>query len=202
MIDTLIANKPKAMKINNLDIINRNILDNHEHNYNNEDFTLLTMHRPSNVDDKNFLKNFLKFIINHFDKELKLIWPVHPRTLKRLKEYSLYEKLLVSKNIILLHPINYHEMLKLNIDCKYILTDSGGLQEECTVLGTPCITLRNNTERPITLTENGGVSLLVGNDLQKLKIEIANLDLNKKAKIPELWDGNTAERCLKSILEY
>jgi len=202
MIDTLIANKPKAMKINNLDIINRNILDNHEHNYNNEDFTLLTMHRPSNVDNKNFLKNFLKFIINHFDKELKLIWPVHPRTLKRLKEYSLYEKLLVSKNIILLHPINYHEMLKLNIDCKYILTDSGGLQEECTVLGTPCITLRNNTERPITLTKNGGVSLLVGNDLQQLKIEIANLDLNKKAIIPELWDGNTAERCLKSLLEF
>tara|TARA_Y100001954_G_scaffold236913_1_gene298969 strand:- start:2070 stop:2552 length:483 start_codon:yes stop_codon:yes gene_type:complete len=160
------------------------------------------MHRPSNVDNKNFLKNFLKFIINHFDKELKLIWPVHPRTLKRLKEYSLYEKLLVSKNIILLHPINYHEMLKLNIDCKYILTDSGGLQEECTVLGTPCITLRNNTERPITLTKNGGVSLLVGNDLQQLKIEIANLDLNKKAIIPELWDGNTAERCLKSLLEF
>ena len=202
MIDTLIANKPKAMKINNLDIINHNILDYHEHNYNNEDFTLLTMHRPSNVDDKNFLKNFLKFIINHFDKELKLIWPVHPRTLKRLKEYHLYEKLLTSKNIILLHPINYHEMLELNIDCKYILTDSGGLQEECTVLGTPCITLRSNTERPITLTKNGGVSMLVGNDLKKLKIEIANLDLNKKAKIPELWDGNTAERCLKSILEY
>ena len=93
-------------------------------------------------------------------------------------------------------------MLKLNIDCKYILTDSGGLQEECTVLGTPCITLRNNTERPITLTKNGGVSLLVGNDLQQLKIEIANLDLNKKAITPELWDGNTAERCLKSLLEF
>jgi len=94
-------------------------------------------------------------------------------------------------------------MLKMNLEAKIMLTDSGGLQEECTVLGTPCLTLRWNTERPITLREHGGASVLVGNNIKLIREEYKNtLALNRKPVRPELWDGKTAERCLEAILNY
>ena len=94
------------------------------------------------------------------------------------------------------------EMLRLNKDARVLLTDSGGLQEECTVLGTPCLTLRFNTERPITLQEHGGVSVLVGNDVALLEKEfLKTMDSDRVPVKPELWDGKTAPRCVKAILE-
>jgi len=105
--------------------------------------------------------------------------------------------------MIMLHPVGYHEMLRLNMDAKLMLTDSGGLQEECTILGTPCLTLRWNTERPVTLREFGSASVLVGNNVEKIRKEYYNaLKLDRKHKRPELWDGKTAERCLRAILDY
>jgi UDP-N-acetylglucosamine 2-epimerase (non-hydrolysing) len=105
--------------------------------------------------------------------------------------------------MILLHPIGYHEMLRLNMDAKLMLTDSGGLQEECTILGTPCLTLRWNTERPITLREYGGASVLVGNNVEKISKEYYDtLKLDRKPERLELWDGNTAKRCLDEIINY
>ena len=103
----------------------------------------------------------------------------------------------------MLEPLGYLEMLKLNMNAKVILTDSGGLQEECTILGTPCLTLRWNTERPVTLREHGGVSVLVGNNIKLIRKEY-QIALNKPRKPvrPELWDGHTAERCLNAILEF
>ena len=103
--------------------------------------------------------------------ELMLIWPIHPRTKKQLELFGLWDKIFSNENILILNPIGYHDMLKLNMNAKIMLTDSGGLQEECTVLGTPCITLRWNTERPITLREHGGASVLVGNDTEKIRSE-------------------------------
>jgi len=92
-------------------------------------------------------------------------------------------------------------MLKMNMGARILLTDSGGLQEECTVLGTPCLTLRWNTERPITLREYGGASVLVGNEIEKIRSAYhETLALDVQPKRPELWDGHTAERCLKAIL--
>jgi len=102
-----------------------------------------------------------------------------------------------------LHPLGYHVMLRLNMDAGIMLTDSGGLQEECTVLGTPCLTLRWNTERPVTLREFGGASVLVGNNIEKIREEYRNtVCLNRRPERPELWDGKTASRCLQAILEY
>ena len=94
-------------------------------------------------------------------------------------------------------------MLRLNMDARIMLTDSGGLQEECCVLGTPCLTLRWNTERPVTLREHNGANVLVGNNVQRIRKEYQDtLKLNRKPQRPELWDGRTAERCVKAIVDY
>ncbi|MBD3309550.1 UDP-N-acetylglucosamine 2-epimerase (non-hydrolyzing), partial [candidate division KSB3 bacterium] len=132
-----------------------------------------------------------------------LIWPVHPRSESRLKEFGLWNSLIENDNFLLLKPINYHEMLRLNMSAEIMITDSGGLQEECTVLGTPCLTLRWNTERPITLRENGGVSVLVGNDVDLIRKEYNN-SINSKRKPfrPELWDGRAGERCVDAIMNF
>ena len=104
---------------------------------------------------------------------------------------------------ILLEPVGYHAMLRLNMGARIMLTDSGGLQEECCVLGTPCLTLRWNTERPVTLRENGGASILVGNKIDRIREEYNKTKImSRLPSRPELWDGNTAERCLKAILGY
>ncbi len=132
-----------------------------------------------------------------------LIWPIHPRTQNRLKEFGLWDDLLKNEKVILLYPVGYHEMLKLNMDARIILTDSGGLQEESTVLGTPCLTLRWNTERPITLREHGGASVLVGNNVERIRKEYYDtLKLPRKPQRPELWDGNTAMRCVEAIVNW
>ena len=100
---------------------------------------------------------------------MPIIWPLHPRTERNLKLFGLFEKVIGNPGIFLLEPVGYLEMLRMNMNAKIMLTDSGGLQEECTVLGTPFITLRMNTERPVTLSENGGVGVLAGNNLELIK---------------------------------
>jgi UDP-N-acetylglucosamine 2-epimerase (non-hydrolysing) len=209
MIDTLEANRSKASALTIKNIIKENIID-HQNNNNLEPFNsgtptyaLMTMHRPSNVDKKEILEPIIRFLLNEVSKDMILIWPIHPRTQKQLKTFALWDEILENKKISLLQPIGYLEMLKLNMNAKIMLTDSGGLQEESTVLGTPCLTLRWNTERPITLREHGGASVLVGNNVSKIKKEYFHTSqLERSPEKPELWDGNTAERCLKAILDY
>jgi UDP-N-acetylglucosamine 2-epimerase (non-hydrolysing) len=130
-----------------------------------------------------------------------MIWPIHPRARKQLHAFGLWERVKANKKLILLEPIGYHEMLRLNMGARIILTDSGGLQEECFVLGTPCLTLRWNTERPVTLRENGGASVLVGNNIERIRKEYYHtLLLERKPSRPELWDGKTANRCISAIV--
>jgi UDP-N-acetylglucosamine 2-epimerase (non-hydrolysing) len=212
MIDTLEANRAKASLMDINEIIENNLF-NRAHDSGNtthgtkhtapSNYGIITIHRPSNVDEKGILYSLTDFLITEVTKYLPIIWPLHPRTEKKLKEFGLFDKVIDNPGIFLVEPVGYLEMLRLNMDAKIMLTDSGGLQEECTVLGTPFITLRMNTERPITLTENGGVGVLAGNDLKLIKEEFYSaLNKPRNPVRPELWDGHTAERCLKAILGY
>ncbi|MCG8697389.1 MAG: UDP-N-acetylglucosamine 2-epimerase (non-hydrolyzing) [Bacteroidales bacterium] len=208
MIDTLELNKDKASRLQIDQILNDNALEDYQSPRNfritdTDKFGIITMHRPSNVDNKDVLEPLTDFLCKEACSNIKLIWPIHPRTRNRLKEFNLLNNVLACNNIQLLHPIGYHEMLRLNIDAKIMLTDSGGLQEECTVLGTPCLTLRWNTERPVTLIEHGGASVLVGNNIGRIRTEFfETLSKNRKPVKPELWDGKAAIRCLKAIINY
>ena len=203
MIDTLEYNRSKAENLNINDIIRKNPLSGNSIKILPHNYAVLTLHRPSNVDQPNIFTKIVKFLINDVSDRFPLIWPVHPRARKQLAELKLWDKLIKHKNIIMMEPIDYLEMLGLNIDAAIVLTDSGGLQEECCVLGTPFLTLRWNTERPITLLENGGTGLLVGNDIYRIKDGFEKLiKLDYKPSIPEKWDGKTAERCVEAILNY
>lgn len=204
MIDTLVSNKSKAEKLDVNEIVKSNLIESKDDlpDFSNQ-FAMVTLHRPSNVDHEEILSALVDFFIDEVTPEMPVIWSIHPRTHKHLIAFGLWDKLKNNARIVLLHPIGYHEMLKMNIEARVMLTDSGGLQEECTVIGTPCLTMRWNTERPVTLTEHGGVSVLVGNNVDRIRTEYFNI-LNKPsvAVEPELWDGHTAERCLKAILTF
>lgn len=204
MIDTLEANRSNAYALDLNEIIKTNLFktDTAPEKINNN-YAIITLHRPSNVDQKSILGPIVDLVLNELPFELPVIWPIHPRTKNKLIEFGLWERLNDCKNIILLHPIGYVEMLRLNRDAKLMITDSGGIQEECTVLGTPCLTLRWNTERPVTLKENGGVNILVGNDIEKIRKGLQEIkNLKAIPYKPKFWDGNTAERCLQAILNY
>ncbi len=204
MIDTLRKNRVITEKLEINNIIRNNLLQESATfaSLTPAGYALMTLHRPSNVDEKKILTGIVDFLIGEVQAKLPLVWTVHPRTKKQLELFNLWEKILAEKNILLLNPLGYHELLRLNMDAKILLTDSGGLQEECTILGTPCLTLRFNTERPITLREYGGVSVLVGNDIEKLHKEfVYTMKSDRKPKQPELWDGHTAPRCILAIIE-
>jgi UDP-N-acetylglucosamine 2-epimerase (non-hydrolysing) len=175
------------------------------------DYALLTLHRPSNVDNAEIFKNILE-ALQRISKEIPIIFPAHPRTQKQVKFFG-YERYFDSielkpmksinpKNSInLLEPLPYLEFLSLMANAKMVLTDSGGIQEETTILGIPCLTLRENTERPITITQ--GTNVLVGTDKKKIVTESLNI-LNgdsKIGKVPKLWDGKAAERIVQVIKE-
>ena len=127
---------------------------------------------------------------------------LHPRTEKQLRAFGLWDKVAGCQGIHLVRPLSYHEMLRMNAGAQLMLTDSGGLQEECCVIGTPCITLRENTERPVTLREHHGVSELAGNDPERIRRCFHEMkNLGKLAARPPLWDGHTAERIVETFAE-
>lgn len=201
MIDTLEAQRSKAEELQINEVIERNTLDKRQVYIEENNYALMTLHRPSNVDKKEVFEPIIDFLINKVAADMPLLWPIHPRAKKQLELFGIYDKVEKCSNIILLHPLNYHDMLRLNMGAKIMLTDSGGLQEECTVLGTPCLTLRWNTERPITLREHGGASVLVGNSIERITTEYhKTLSEDRKPVRPELWDGKTAGRCLEEIV--
>jgi UDP-N-acetylglucosamine 2-epimerase (non-hydrolysing) len=207
MIDTLDANLEKAKALNLWSIIEKNIhpqktnASGHNINIAENGIAVMTLHRPSNYLE--VLSPIIDFLSNEVCTKMPLVWPIHPRAEKFLKDFGLWSRVLSTENIILLKPLGYHEMLRMNIASKIMLTDSGGLQEECTVIGTPCLTLRWNTERPITLREHGGASVLVGNNIERIRSEFYyTIKKNRSPHRPELWDGHTAIRCLNAILNY
>lgn len=173
------------------DILNQ--LSIEENNY-----SLVTFHRPSNVDNAEDLKQLVDFLNNLADLS-KVVFPIHPRTVNNLKKAGLYE--LLSTNIIQLPPVGYIDFLALQKASQIVVTDSGGIQEETTVLGVQCLTARKNTERPVTVTQ--GTNQLMGTDYDKILTaakEIINGSV-KVGAIPELWDGKASERIVDIILE-
>ena len=160
-------------------------------------YAVLTMHRPANVDDRVLFKHLLETVQLVSDR-IPVVFPVHPRTRKALNDHGL-EAMLDSERIVCLPPLGYLEMLGLVSSARLVLTDSGGLQEETTVVGVPCITLRDNTERPVTVEQ--GTNTIAGHD-RALILSVVDDVLTaggKRGRTPELWDGKAAER-IKQVL--
>ena len=161
-----------------------------------KDYAVMTLHRPSNVDDPSVLKGILQ-VVQEISRSAPVIFPIHPRTSARINEFNLDS--LVQDGVHVAEPMGYLEFLNLMSKAKLVMTDSGGLQEETTILGVPCLTIRKNTERPVTISE--GTNKLVGTD-PKLLLESAGqiLDGNwKESRVPEYWDGRAAERIVKVL---
>ena len=191
MIDTLLAHRKKSSRS---DILNKLKL-------NKKEYCVLTLHRPSNVDSESGLRKILS-IIEKLQDEIKIVFPVHPRTRKNIEAFGLNKKIYSMKNLVVTEPLGYLDFLQLMDKSKLVLTDSGGIQDETTILGVPCITLRENTERPVTLEE--GTNLLVSTDAAKVikkSLEVINNKIKLKGRIPKFWDGNAAKRIVKIILK-
>lgn len=187
MIDTLIMNIGKATK-----------LDTHtKFKLKPKSYALITIHRPSNVDKKEDLKKIVD-VLKYIQNRITIFFPIHPRTQKNLIKYNLMEQL-DSERIILTEPVGYLEFLNLMINTRFILTDSGGIQEEASYLKTPILTMRENTERPITVEK--GTNTIVGNDIEKIKLCVDEIIGNtyKKGQDIENWDGKAAHRILAII---
>jgi UDP-N-acetylglucosamine 2-epimerase (non-hydrolysing) len=163
-----------------------------------EGYGLITLHRPSNVDEAGVLANILEAFVTLADR-LPFVFPVHPRTRKMLENMNVA---LPPEKIRLIEPIGYLDFLKLMCHSKIVLTDSGGIQEETTVLGIPCLTIRENTERPITIEI--GTNVLVGMDKERIIEEGTKVleGTHKQGTIPELWDGHASERIVNVIENY
>ena len=163
-------------------------------------YGLLTLHRPANVDDPVTLKRLLETLVE-VSQGTPLAFPVHPRTRARIEAAGL-EELLASGCFALLPPQGYLEMLGLMRDAALVLTDSGGIQEETTALGVPCVTLRDSTERPITVSE--GTNTVVGSDKQAILAAVAAIHAGegKAGRQPALWDGHAAERIVATVSNW
>ena len=189
MIDTLVRLLPKA-EIKELGNLGIRELDG--------EYAVMTLHRPSNVDDRNTLGQILDALAR-ISKDMPVIFPVHPRTRKNIEEFDQL-KLINDSNIELLPPMPYVDFLKLLKGASLVLTDSGGLQEETTALNVPCFTIRENTERPVTIEE--GTNTLVGTS--KAGILAAYEEFKngggKSGRVPELWDGKAAQRIVTTLL--
>ena len=188
MIDSLFYNLEKANELK----VRENL------NLTDKDYAVLTLHRPSNVDDKETFGGLLEALIAISEK-LPVIFPAHPRTKTNIANFGFAEQI-ENSNICLIEPLGYLNFMNLYSGAKLVLTDSGGLQEETTALSIPCLTLRENTERPITISH--GTNILVGTNPQKIKqvaFEVLNQVTIQDKKTPPLWDGHAAERICDSL---
>jgi len=162
-------------------------------------YATMTLHRPSNVDDREVLAGIID-AISDFSRTQPVLWPVHPRARQMLEELKLSHTLNEASGLKLIDPLGYLDMLALNRSARLIMTDSGGLQEEATVLRVPCVTLRDNTERPVTV--DSGCNHIAGNDPVGIRLAIDGALHRNGAQfhIPELWDGRAAMRIYNALL--
>lgn len=180
MIDSLVSFLPVAQKTKIDGIPDR--------------YALVTLHRPANVDDSATLKGILESLLE-VNRDLAVVFPAHPRTRKKISDFGLN-----AGQLRVLDPLPYVDFLGLQSRATVVITDSGGIQEETTYLGVPCLTVRENTERPITVTM--GTNVLVGRDREKLRTELSRVLAGnaKKGSVPPLWDGHTGERIAEILV--
>ena len=164
-------------------------------------YALATLHRPSNVDDPVVLSSLLA-TLEWTQERLPVVMPLHPRTRRQLEELSLLERATAMPNLKLTEPLGYLDFLALTASAKLVLTDSGGLQEETTVLGIPCLTLRTCTERPVTVSI--GTNIIVGSDPEAIRENVGQIlaGRTKVGGVPELWDGHASERTAEVLVDY
>jgi UDP-N-acetylglucosamine 2-epimerase (non-hydrolysing) len=193
MVDSLMQSKKKASQRNTLSRMGLK----------NGGYGVLTLHRPDNVDEKESLSRIIK-AVTEVSHKIPIVFPAHPRTQKNLKEFGLLPNPLspvsslqspvTDHQLLISNPLGYLDFLQLMMSSKFVLTDSGGIQEETTILNIPCLTLRDSPDRPVTVRE--GTNTLVGKDSERIRNEVSKiLDGNRKTgRVPELWDGKAAER--------
>jgi len=194
MIDTLLANRDKAVPA-------QQTLAQFGANFSpDEGYAVLTLHRPSNVDDPVVLKRLVG-VLADISSSVPLVFPVHPRTEQRISEAGL-DNVIGNANILRTPPLGYLQLLGLMANARVVLSDSGGIQEETTALGVPCVTLRENTERPITVSQ--GTNTIVGTDIQAIRacVEEVLTTGGKAGRIPELWDGRAADRIADTMYSH
>lgn len=189
MIDTLKLHKTKADRSNILNDLDLAV----------GSYGVVTLHRPSNVDNDKVFGRIIDALAE-IQKDIKVIFPMHPRTYNNLKSNGLGVRLKQLPNILVIEPLGYIDFLKLMSEAKIVLTDSGGIQEETTILGVPCLTLRDNTERPITITK--GTNMLVGTDTDRI-LNGYRQSLSKAKPIvePDFWDGRASVRVVRILLD-
>jgi UDP-N-acetylglucosamine 2-epimerase (non-hydrolysing) len=190
MIDTLLSMKPLLQSSE----IKRTL------GVDTRRYAFMTLHRPSNVDERSVLTGICEAVLQ-LQEHIHIVWPLHPRTKKMLRTFDLLTALESATRLMLCEPISYLDSLSLMSGASFVMTDSGGIQEETTVLGIPCLTLRENTERPITVLE--GTNEVIGNN-KAILLEKASFLLSgtiKQGRIPELWDGRSAERIVGVLLQ-
>ena len=190
MIDTLLKNREKAEQSPILE----------QMGLTPKNFATMTLHRPSNVDDPVIFGGLLD-AIEVIQNDMPIIFPIHPRTRNNIEKFGLRQRIENMTNLRLVEPIGYLDFLKLNANAFVVLTDSGGLQEETTIMKVPCITLRENTERPITCEI--GSNQLVGVDTKAILVAYQKIKDGKlrEPQIPELWDGKAAKRIVRILAE-
>ena len=188
MIDTLMAN---VKKVEMSQILEKLALTP-------KNYVVLTLHRPSNVDSAGSL-NEIYSIVEAIASRLPVVYPLHPRTKSRMEENGLWEKFGAIEGLQMTEPLGYIDFIRLVKDSRLVLTDSGGIQEESTVLKVPCLTMRENTERPSTVTE--GTNHLVGRNAEEILQAVDRIIKGewKKGSIPEFWDGHTSDRIIAAL---
>ena len=160
------------------------------------EFAVLTLHRPANVDDPDVLR-LIFAALGDVARELPIVFPAHPRTQARMRAFGI----VAPPRVRMLGPMGYTDFLRLWSNARLVLTDSGGLQEETTALGIPCLTLRENTERPITVEQ--GTNQVVGSDPERIKRAVGSIlrgEFGRTSRVPELWDGRAAQRIVEALI--